>query len=71
MSCLAVFPFDAPVERLYDLKGSTAGRAATQEEKASDFCILKVTIMAEDDAHMIEAGYKFFRPRQTEFYLIK
>ncbi len=31
----------------------------------------KVTIMAEDDAHMTDAGYKFFRPRQTEFYLIK
>jgi Xaa-Pro aminopeptidase len=31
----------------------------------------KVTIMAEDDAHMTESGYKFFRPRQTEFYLIK
>jgi Xaa-Pro dipeptidase len=31
----------------------------------------KVTIMAEDDAHMTPDGYKFFRPRQTEFYLIK
>lgn len=31
----------------------------------------KVTIMAEDDAHMTTDGYKFFRPRQTEFYLIK
>jgi Xaa-Pro dipeptidase len=31
----------------------------------------KVTIIAEDDAHMTESGYKFFRPRQTEFYLIK
>jgi Xaa-Pro dipeptidase len=31
----------------------------------------RVTIMAEDDAHMTETGYKFFRPRQTEFYLIK
>ena len=31
----------------------------------------KVTIMAEDDAHMTETGYKWFRPRQTEFYLIK
>src|SRR5687768_3441272 len=30
-----------------------------------------VTIMAEDDAYMTESGYKFFRPRQTEFYLIK
>lgn len=31
----------------------------------------KVTIMAEDDAHMTEAGFKFFVPRQTELYLIK
>jgi Xaa-Pro aminopeptidase len=31
----------------------------------------KVTIMAEDDALMTENGFEFFRPRQTEFYLIK
>ena len=31
----------------------------------------RVTIMAEDDAYMTETGYKFFRPRQTEFYLIR
>ena len=31
----------------------------------------KVTVMAEDDAYMTAEGYKFFRPRQTEFYLIK
>lgn len=31
----------------------------------------KVTIMAEDDAFMTEKGYEFFRPRQTEFYLIR
>ena len=31
----------------------------------------KVTIMAEDDAYMTERGFEFFRPRQTEFYLIK
>ena len=30
-----------------------------------------VTIMAEDDAHLTENGYQWFRPRQTEFYLIK
>jgi Xaa-Pro aminopeptidase len=30
-----------------------------------------VTIMGEDDAYMTEKGYQFFRPRQTEFYLIK
>ena len=31
----------------------------------------KVTIMAEDDAFMTEKGFEFFRPRQTEFYLIR
>ncbi len=31
----------------------------------------KVTIMAEDDAVMTSTGFKFIRPRQTEFYLIK
>jgi Xaa-Pro dipeptidase len=31
----------------------------------------RVTIMAEDDAYMTDTGYKFFRPRQTEFYLIR
>jgi hypothetical protein len=31
----------------------------------------KVTIMGEDDAVMTDSGFKFIRPRQTEFYLIK
>lgn len=31
----------------------------------------KVTIMAEDDAVMTESGFRFIRPRQTAFYLIK
>jgi len=31
----------------------------------------KVTIMAEDDAYMTDTGYKWFRPRQTELYLIR
>lgn len=30
-----------------------------------------VFIMAEDDAFMTDKGYEFFRPRQTEFYLIR
>lgn len=29
-----------------------------------------VYVMAEDDAYLTENGYKFFWPRQTEFYLI-
>jgi len=31
----------------------------------------KVTVMGEDDAVMTEKGFKFIRPRQTEFYLIR
>jgi Xaa-Pro dipeptidase len=31
----------------------------------------KVYIMGEDDAYLTKDGYKFFLPRQTEFYLIK
>ncbi|MBP6002885.1 MAG: M24 family metallopeptidase [Pyrinomonadaceae bacterium] len=31
----------------------------------------KITIMAEDDAVMTPTGFRFIRPRQTEFYLIK
>jgi Xaa-Pro aminopeptidase len=30
-----------------------------------------VVVMAEDDAFMTEKGYEFFRPRQTEFYLVR
>lgn len=31
----------------------------------------KVTIMAEDDAYLSSEGMKWFRPRQTKFYLIR
>lgn len=31
----------------------------------------KVTIMMEDDAHLTPEGLQWFRPRQTEFYLIR
>jgi len=31
----------------------------------------KVTIMMEDDAYLTKEGMKWFRPRQTAFYLIK
>jgi hypothetical protein len=30
-----------------------------------------VTIMAEDDAYLTAEGFKWFRPRQTEFYLVR
>ena len=30
----------------------------------------KVTIMMEDDAYLTKEGMKWFRPRQTAFYLI-
>ncbi len=31
----------------------------------------KVTIMMEDDAYLTSEGFKWFRPRQTQFYLIR
>ena len=31
----------------------------------------KVTIMLEDDAYLTKDGMKWFRPRQTAFYLIR
>jgi hypothetical protein len=31
----------------------------------------KVTIMMEDDAYLTKEGMKWFRPRQTAFYLIR
>ena len=31
----------------------------------------KVTIMMEDDAYLTKDGMKWFRPRQTSFYLIR
>jgi Xaa-Pro dipeptidase len=31
----------------------------------------KVFVMFEDDAHLTAEGYRFFRPRQEQFYLIR
>ncbi len=31
----------------------------------------KVFVMMEDDAHLTEAGWEFFRPRQEEWYLVR
>jgi hypothetical protein len=30
-----------------------------------------VFVMFEDDAHLTENGFVFFRPRQEQFYLIR
>jgi hypothetical protein len=30
-----------------------------------------VYVMMEDDAHLTEEGWKFFWPRQTQWYLIR
>ena len=40
--CVPVYPSDAPIERIYDLKGSSAGRSATEQEKEAVDCIYKV-----------------------------
>jgi len=31
----------------------------------------KIFVMMEDDAYLTDEGYQFFRPRQTEYYLIR
>lgn len=31
----------------------------------------KVFVMMEDDAHLTEKGWQFFRPRQERWYLIR
>jgi len=31
----------------------------------------KIYVMSEDDAYLTDDGYRFFQPRQTEFYLIR
>ena len=53
------------------LPGSYMSIELNTSTAVSEWNNQKVTIMAEDDAHMTSSGYKFFRPRQTEFYLIR
>lgn len=53
------------------LNGSYESIELNTSTKVPEWNNQSVTVMAEDDAHMTETGYKFFRPRQTELYLIK
>jgi len=53
------------------LPGSYMSIELNTSTEVAEWAGQRVTIMAEDDAHMTPEGYKFFRPRQTEFYLIK
>lgn len=53
------------------LPGSYMSIELNTETPVAEWGGQKVTIMAEDDAYMTQSGYKWFRPRQTEFYLIK
>lgn len=51
--------------------GSYTSIELNTSTKISEWNDQKVTIMAEDDAFMTDNGYRFFRPRQTELYLIR
>lgn len=53
------------------LLGSYMSIELNTETEVAEWDGQKVTIMAEDDAVMNADGYKFIRPRQTEFYLVK
>lgn len=53
------------------LSGSYMSIELNTETEVAEWDGQKVTIMAEDDAVMNADGYKFIRPRQTEFYLVK
>ena len=53
------------------LNGSYMSIELNTSTEVPEWSNQRITIMAEDDAHMTDAGYKWFRPRQTEFYLIR
>jgi len=53
------------------LPGSYMSIELNTSTKVPEWGGQKVTIMAEDDAVMTPTGYRFIRPRQTAFYLIR
>ncbi|MBK6723276.1 MAG: aminopeptidase P family protein [Acidobacteria bacterium] len=53
------------------LPGSYMSIELNTETEVAEWGGQKVTVMAEDDAYMTDSGYKWFRPRQTAFYLIR
>ena len=53
------------------LVGSYLSVELNTSSKVPEWGGQKVTMMAEDDAVMTPEGYRFFRPRQIDLYLIK
>jgi Xaa-Pro aminopeptidase len=58
---------DAPLLR----EGSYTSIELNTSTPVAEWGGQKVTIMLEDDAYLTADGFKWFRPRQTEFYLIR
>ena len=40
-------------------------------KEVAEWANKNICAMEEDDAYLTEDGYRFFQPRQTEFYLIQ
>lgn len=60
----------APAEPLFR-EGSYTSIELNTSTPVAEWNGQKVTIMMEDDAYLTTEGMKWFRPRQTAFYLIK
>ena len=52
------------------VKGSYISIELNTETAVPEWGGQKVIVMMEDDAYLTDDGYKFFRPRQTSWYLI-
>ena len=53
------------------INGSYMSIELNTSTKVPEWNSQRVTVMAEDDAYMTEGGYKWFRPRQTDLYLVR
>lgn len=60
----------APAEPLFR-EGSYTSIELNTSTSVPEWNGQKVTIMLEDDAYLTSQGMQWFRPRQTEFYLIR
>jgi len=67
---------NAPVDTTFSTvqrlrKGSYLSVELNAQTAVPEWGGQKAYIMGEDDAYLTDDGYKYFQPRQTEFYLIK
>lgn len=62
----ATTPFEPPFR-----EGSYTSIELNTSTPVAEWDGQKVTIMMEDDAYLTRDGMKWFRPRQTEFYVIR